>query len=181
MPEPGALRTDRLREVDGGAERPLERVRPYNGDGSYRGDQNSSHFYIEAWRRTVMILRGGPVWWINRHLRRLGLPPLKRRIAGAADLPHPRLAFLWVPQDAGSPDIPANSPGVFWPGSAYVDWVGTDFYGSYPNFAQLSRFYDQFTGKPCVLSECAVDGRDDPGLIHAVFAWARARPRVRMF
>ena len=154
---------------------------PYNGDGSYRGDQNSSHFYIEAWRRTVMILRGGPVWWINRHLRRLGLPPLKRRIAGAADLPHPRLAFLWVPQDAGSPDIPANSPGVFWPGSAYVDWVGTDFYGSYPNFAQLSRFYDQFTGKPFVLSEWAVDGQDDPGFVRAVFAWARVRPRVRMF
>jgi hypothetical protein len=153
---------------------------PFNADGSFRGDQNSSHYYIEAWRRTVMILRGGPVWWINRHLRRLGLPRLKPRIVGAAYLPHPTVTFLWVPQDAGSPDIPANRPGAFWPGSAYVDWVGTDFYSSYPNFAQLSRFYDQFTGKPFVLSEWAVDGGDNPGFVHALFAWARARSRVRM-
>jgi hypothetical protein len=154
---------------------------PFSRDRSYRGEQNSPHFYIEAWRRTVMILRGGPVWWINRHLRRLGMPRLKPRIAGIADLPHPNVAFLWVPQDAGSPDIPANSPGVFWPGRAYVDWVGTDFYSSYPNFAQLSSFYDQFTGKPFVLSEWGVDGSDDPGFVRAVFAWARAHPRVRMF
>lgn len=153
---------------------------PYNSNGSFRGEQNSSHFYIEAWRRTVMILRGGPVWWINRHLRRLGLRRLKPRIVGAAKLPHPEVTFLWVPQDAGSPDIPANRPGAFWPGSAYVDWVGTDFYSSYPNFAQLSRFYDQFTGKPFVISEWGVDGGDDPGFVRALFAWARARPRVRM-
>jgi hypothetical protein len=154
---------------------------PFNRDGSFRGEQNSPHFYIEAWRRAVTILRGGPVWWINRRLHRLGLPRLKPRIAGTADLPHPRVTFLWVPQDAGSPDIPANSPGVFWPGSAYVDWVGTDFYSSYPNFAQLTSFYDQFTGKPFVLSEWGVVGSDDPGFVRAVFAWTRAHPRVRMF
>jgi hypothetical protein len=153
---------------------------PFNRDGSFRGPQNSSHFYIEAWRRTVTILRGGPVWWINRHLRRLGLPRLGQQIVGTANLPHPRLAFLWVPQDAGSPDIPQNGPGAFWPGSAYVDWVGTDFYSSSPNFARLSSFYDRFTGKPFVISEWAVDGADNPGFVHALFAWARAHPRVRM-
>jgi hypothetical protein len=153
---------------------------PFNSDGSFRGEQNSPHFYVEAWRRTVIILRGGPVWWINRHLRRLGLPRLKPQIAAAANLPHPKVTFLWVPQDAGSPDIPQNRPGAFWPGSAYVDWVGTDFYSSSPNFAQLSSFYGQFSGKPFVLSEWAVNGGDDPGFIHALFAWARAHPRVRM-
>jgi hypothetical protein len=153
---------------------------PFNSDGSFRGEQNSSHFYIEAWRRTVIILRGGPVWWINRHLRRLGLPRLNPQIVAAANLPHPKVTFLWVPQDAGSPDIPANSPGNFWPGSAYVDWVGTDFYSSSPNFAQLSSFYNQFSGKPFVLSEWGVDGSDNPGFVHALFAWARAHPRVRM-
>ena len=153
---------------------------PYNADGSFRGEQNSSRFYVEAWRRTVMILRGGPVWWINRHLRRLGLPRLNPRTVGAANLPHPKVTFLWVPQDAGSPDIPQNAPGVFWPGSVYVDWVGTDFYSSSPNFAQLSSFYNQFTGKPFVLSEWGVSGGDDPGFVHALFAWARAHPRLRM-
>jgi len=153
---------------------------PYNADGSYRGDQNSPHFYIEAWRRTVMILRGGPVWWINRHLRRLGLPPLKRRIAGAADLPHPRLAFLWVPQDAGSPDIPANSPGAFWPGSAYVDWVGTDFYSKFPSFNGLTSYYNQFPGKPFVFGEWALWGADSPGFVRTFIHWVLHHRRVRM-
>ncbi len=150
---------------------------PFSADGSWRGVQNSQKFYIAAWRRTVLIVRGGPVSRINRRLRALRLPPVHTH---ARTLPRPRVAFLWVPQDAGSPDVPGNAPGAFWPGNAYVDWVGTDFYASFANFAQLSRFYDQFRGKPFVLSEWALYGADDPGFVRALFAWVRHRPRVRM-
>lgn len=153
---------------------------PFNADGSFRGVPNLPHFYIEAWRRTVLILRGGLVARINRRLRALGLPPIRARLRPHDRLPAPKLAFLWVPQDAGSPEIAANAPGVFWPGSAYVDWVGTDFYASYPNFRLLDQFYDEFRGKPFVLSEWALYGADDPGFVRALFAWVRAHPRVRM-
>jgi hypothetical protein len=162
----------------------------YNADGSFRGEQNSPHFYIEAWRRTVLILRGGPVRRLNHRLRALGLPGLRVKLPRASQgrapqghapvLPRPKLAFLWVPQDAGSPETSANAPGAFWPGSAYVDWVGTDFYASYPNFSLLDAFYSEFGGKPFVLSEWAVYGFDDPGFVHELFAWARSHPRVRM-
>jgi hypothetical protein len=150
----------------------------YSASGAFRGRQNSPHNYIEAFRRTVLIVRGGPVARINRRLRALGLPPLHAGRTKA--LPRPRVAFLWVPQDAGSPEIAANSPAAFWPGAAYVDWVGTDFYSAYPNFAQLDRFYNQFAGKPFVISEWAVYGVDDPGFVHALFGWVRSHPRVRM-
>jgi hypothetical protein len=150
----------------------------YSASGVFRGRQNSPQSYIAAFRRTVLILRGGRVAEINRRLRSLGLPTLRAQPAGA--LPRPRVAFLWVPQDAGSPQIAANDPSVFWPGAAYVDWVGTDFYSAYPNFSQLDQFYNQFGGKPFVLSEWAVYGSDDPGFVHALFAWVRAHPRVRM-
>jgi hypothetical protein len=69
---------------------------------------------------------------------------------------------------------------VYWPGGAYVDWVGTDFYGSYPNFALLSHFYTTYRDKPFVLSEWALYGADDPGFVRATFSWVESHPRVRM-
>ena len=153
----------------------------FNADGSSRGAQHSPRAYIRAWRRTVLILRGGAVAGIDRRLRGLGLPPVQTTaLGGASSLPRPRVAFLWVPQDAGSPNIAANRPGEFWPGRSYVDWVGTDFYASFPNFGRLSSFYREFSGKPFVLSEWALYGADDPAFVRALFAWARAHPRVRM-
>ena len=169
---------------------------PYDRDGTFRGVQNAPRFYRQAWRRTVLILRGGPTTVINRRLRALGLPSLQVRPTSRCSsksshavpratrcqpaLPRPKVAFLWVPQDAGSPDIAANAPSVFWPGGAYVDWVGTDFYASYPNFSLLDRFYSKFPGKPFVISEWALFGSDDPRFVRSLFSWARAHSRLRM-
>jgi hypothetical protein len=157
----------------------------FNADGSPRGTQNAPSWYVQAWRRSVLILRGGRVRAVNRRLRGLGLPPIQGRLrrdarGHLAPLPRPRVTFLWVPQDAGSPDIAANAPAAFFPGYAYVDWVGTDFYASYPNFALLERFYSQFTQRPFVLSEWALYGADDPGFVHTLFGWVHSHRRVRM-
>lgn len=91
-----------------------------------------------------------------------------------------QVALQWVPQVAGAPDTTANSARAYWPGAAYVDWVGTDFYSRFPNWAGLERFYREFGGKPFVFGEYAVWGRDDPGFVTKLFAWSRAHPRVRM-
>jgi hypothetical protein len=147
--------------------------------GGFRGSQNAPTQYIAAWRRSVLILRGGPVKRINARLRGLGLPILHAPRRTTA-LPRPRVAFLWVPQDAGSPDIAANSPNAYFPGNAYVDWIGTDFYASYPNFSLLNAFYNSHPGKPFVLSEWALYGADNPLFVAALFAWVRSHPRVRM-
>jgi hypothetical protein len=152
----------------------------FSANGVMRGTQNSPYYYKQAFRRTALILRGGPVRSIDRRLRALGLPPI-RGLRHRAVLPRPKVAILWVPQDAGSPEIAANSPAAFWPGARYVDWVGTDFYSSYPNFALLDKFYAEFTGKPFVISEWAVYGFDDPLFVRAMFAWVAAHPRVRLF
>jgi hypothetical protein len=157
----------------------------FNADGSSRGPQNSPAWYVQAWRRSVLILRGGRVRAIDRRLRALGLPPVQGRLernrrGRLLPLPRPRVTFLWVPQDAGSPDIPANAPAAFFPGYAYVDWVGTDFYASYPNFSLLNSFYSQFNQRPFVLSEWALYGADDPGFVHALFGWVHSHRRLRM-
>lgn len=153
----------------------------FAADGRSTGRQNSPYFYRQAFRRTALILRGGPARRIDLRLRALGLPPLQLGHGRhERNLPQPRVAILWVPQDAGSPEIAANAPAAYWPGGRYVDWVGTDFYASYPNFGLLDRFYDQFRGKPFVISEWALYGADSPRFVRELFAWVASHPRVRL-
>jgi hypothetical protein len=151
----------------------------YNADGSSRGPDHSTAMFRQAWRRTVLIVRGGPVAQIDNRLRALGLPPVA---TGVQVLPRARVAFLWVPQVAGAPDTRANAPAAYWPGAAYVDWAGTDFYANAPNFSGLDSFYAgrAWRGKPFVFGEWALWGSDDPGFVRALFAWIHAHRRVRM-
>jgi hypothetical protein len=149
----------------------------YTKSGPKPGSAHSTASFRQAWRRTVTVLRGGPVAAIDARLRALGLPLVR---TDRADLAVPQVAFLWVPQVAGAPDVPGNSPRAYWPGGEYVDWVGTDFYSKFPNWRGLERFHDAFAGKPFVLGEWAVWGADDPRFVHSLFAWTRSHPRVRM-
>ena len=149
----------------------------YDANGRSRGATHSTRAFKRAWKRTVLISRGGPVPTINSRLRALRLPPLDTRKDA---LPRAKVSFLWVPQVAGAPDTRANSPRAYWPGAKYVDWVGTDFYSKFPNFSGLERFYRQFRGKPFMFGEWAIRGRDNPAFVHRLFRWIRGHKRTRM-
>ena len=151
----------------------------FDRDGRSRGPSRSPKAFRAAWRRSTLILRGGPLAAINARLARLRLPPVQGAPAGGA-LGRPNLAMMWVPQTEGSPPIHANRPRAYWPGSRYVDWVGTDFYSRYPNWSKLERFYADFRGKPFVFGEWALWGGDDPAFVRRFFAWVKAHRRVRM-
>jgi hypothetical protein len=150
----------------------------YNQNGSWRGPAHSTAAYKQAWRRVTLIFRGGSLASINAELHRLGMPSLR----SIHDLPLAKVAMLWVPQVApGDPDVPGNQPSSYWPGRAWVDWVGTDFYAFAPNFRGLNAFYDSYPGMPFVFGEYAVgETGDDPSFIKQLFGWTSAHRRVRM-
>jgi hypothetical protein len=149
----------------------------FNANGSSRGKAHSTAAFRQAWRRAVLIVRGGPLAAINAKLHRLHMAPVR----GAGDaLTRVPVAFMWVPQVAGAPDTAANAPAAYWPGAEYVDWVGTDFYSKFPNWTGLARFYAHSYGKPFVFGEWALWGADNPGFVHQLFGWARSHKRVRM-
>jgi hypothetical protein len=150
----------------------------FNRNGSRRNAAHSTKAFKNAWRRSTLILRGGPVADIDAKLAKLHLPPVRGRDAGD-ELPSPQLAMLWVPQTEGSPAIAANSARAYWPGSKYVDWVGTDFYSRFPAFDKLERFYADFN-KPFVFGEWGVWGGDNPGWVHQLFRFMNTHRRVRM-
>jgi hypothetical protein len=149
----------------------------YGPDGRSRGRDRSTAAFRQAWRRTVIVVRGGSVDAMNTRLRKLGMPALRTDATELARVP---VAFQWVPQVAGAPDTAANAPRAYWPGAEYVDWVGTDFYSKFPNFSGLERFYREFAGKPFVFGEWAMWGRDDPAFVRRLFAWIRSHKTVRM-
>jgi hypothetical protein len=69
------------------------------------------------------------------------------------------VAFVWAPSDADK----APAPTPFYPGNAYVDWIGADLYdrsGYGPWSTMYAGFYEQWsaTGKPLMLSETGAVG-----------------------
>ncbi len=149
---------------------------PYAATGEHGGSRGFSHSPLEfrqAWKRVTLILRGGSLRHIDAVLKRLGLP----RLHSGSDLPTPPVSMMWVPMVAsnGGP-----GPAAYFPGRNWVDWVGTDFYSKYPNFAGLNAFYNAFPGYPFVFGEYALWGGDDPGFVNALFGWAFTHPQVRM-
>jgi hypothetical protein len=152
----------------------------YDCNGRRRDADHSAAQFVRAWRRAVLIVRGGDVATIDARLRALGLPPV--RVAATA-LPTPQVAFVWSPMTGGSPMIRALAPERYWPGARYVDWVGTSFYSKFPNFHFLEPYYRRFAvryRKPFAFAEWAMWGADNPGFARALFAWAHRHDRVRM-
>jgi hypothetical protein len=153
----------------------------FGRNGRSRGAAHSRAWFRQAWRRVYLVVKGGRVARIDARLRALRMPRL-RHVERVRRLARPQVALQWAPMTAGSPDIRPNRPDGYWPGAAYVDWVGTDFYSRFPNFAGLDRFYatPHHRGKPFVFGEWGMWGRDDPRFMRRFFAWVSAHPRVRM-
>jgi hypothetical protein len=152
---------------------------PYDLSGRSRGPASSVAQLKNAWQRTALIARGGPVPGIDAQLRRLGMPPVRTR---EAELPRPAVALMWVPLSFGNPEIPKNHPRHFWPGARYVDWVGTTWYSPYKASSAMDSFYRYplWRGKPFAFAEWGVWGRDDPGFVRQFFGFVKSHPRVRM-
>ena len=151
----------------------------FNADGSSRGPAYSPSTFIAAWRRVVVVLRGGPVRAIDARLQALGQPRLHGLGAGGS-VARSQISFVWTPETAGTPNIPAQSAAAYYPGDDYVDWVGTDFYSRFPNFAGLDAFYKEFPNKPFSFGEWALWSQDSPSFVEQFFAWVNSHKRVQM-
>jgi hypothetical protein len=150
----------------------------YDCSGASRGPEHNPRNYRRAFRRSYVIVHGGGKRrQLNRRLTKAGLPPLTVNLGG---LPKAPVAVIWSPLPAGSPTVPHNRPRHFYPGSRWVDWVGTDFYAGYPEWKSLTGLYRRFSGKPFAITEWALENGDDPGFVRKLFGWVRNHPRTKM-
>jgi hypothetical protein len=151
----------------------------YDCGGNARDSAHTPRWYKLAFRRIYVIVHGGgKAKTINRRLAEAGLPPLTVSIGG---LPKAPIAIVWSPLPSGSPTVPRNRPRFYYPGSKWVDWVGTDFYASYPEWKSLNGLYNRYAGeKPFALTEWGVENGDDPSFVSKLFAWVKTHPRCKM-
>jgi hypothetical protein len=151
----------------------------YDCAGEPRDAPHEPRWYRLAFRRIYVIVHGGGKRQvINRRLAAAGLPPLNSNVSG---LPAAPVAIVWSPLPAGSPTTPQNRPRNFYPGSRWVDWVGTDFYASYPEWGALTGLYRRYSDKPFALTEWGVENGDDPSFVRSLFTWVERHRRCRMF
>ncbi len=170
-------------------------------DGATPREGNAATDYVQAWQRAHIVWDGGDRDAIDARLQEAGLPPLR---ADAASVPPvDNVAWVWAPTDG--PAQPLSAPhdtADYYPGDAFVDWVGIDWYQSgdedfaytaseRPDGADpLSRvddFYEEYAvghGKPIVLSEWGVTDEergagDDPDWMADALAWMEDRPAVK--
>jgi hypothetical protein len=153
-------------------------------DGTLKGGEHSAYWYKEAFRRIVAITRGGlSLEALNAELGEIGLPPLNRtKGENPPSLPAAPVSIIWSPLPGGSPRVKGNFPGNYWPGSRWVDWVGTDFYAKYPVWEDLGRFYEgaQWKNKPVAITEWAVQEKDEPQFVKQLISWVVTHKRVQM-
>ena len=150
----------------------------YDCAGDSRGPAHSPRAYKRAFRRISVIVHGdGSRAEIDARLARAGLPPLSIEVGG---LPKAPVAVMWSVLPAGSPTVPQNRPRHFYPGSRWVDWVGTDVYSDNQDWKALKGLYRRFAGKPFALPEWGVVGADDPRFVRRLLGWVDRHRRCKM-
>jgi hypothetical protein len=154
----------------------------YDCGGNLRGAEHRPYWYKQAFRRMYVLLHGGgKVEKIDARLASAGLPPLRSATGTLpTGLPAAPIALIWSPLPTGSPATKQNAPDRFYPGAAYTDWAGTDFYSAYPEWKALTHLYDRYRRKPFVLTEWGVENSDDPSFVKRLFVWTRRHPRCKM-
>jgi hypothetical protein len=165
----------------------------FNANGSRRGGNHTTGDFKRAWRRIVIIIRGGTREQVNKRLRRQHMPRIYH--AGSNNDPiyeteekevsevmeRPRVAFMWVPQTFGSPNRSGNQPRNYFPGGKYVDWVGADIFSKFSGaFDELVDFYRRYDNWPFVVGEYSPWDRDPGGrFTKRLFKFALSHHRVR--
>ncbi len=155
----------------------------YDCEGKLRDAAHKPYWYRQAFRRMYILLHGGgKLEKIDRRLERAGLRPLNPEQGPVPEgLPKAPVAVVWSPLPAGSPEVRWNRPERFFPGLAYTDWAGTDFYSAYPDWKALSAMYARYgRRRPFVLTEWGVENTDDPRFVRRLFVWVERHPRTKM-
>ncbi|HVQ59275.1 MAG TPA: glycosyl hydrolase [Solirubrobacterales bacterium] len=150
----------------------------YDCAGKARDGAHSPRWYRLAFRRIYLLLHGGGKRSkIDARLAHAGLPPLR---SSAPGLPRAPVAVIWSTLPAGSPTVSQNRPRHFYPGSEYVDWVGTDFYSDNQDWKALTGLYNRFSDKPFTIPEFGVSSGDDPAYVKRLIVWVRRHKRCKM-
>lgn len=108
----------------------------FNSNGRRRDASRSTSWYRKAFQRAYIIFHGGTAAQMSAKLRARGLPGVD------VDLPpnpYPRMTIVWNPLAVGEPPVRGNHYRDYFPGKAYIDAYGNNYYNTSGTYAWLSR------------------------------------------
>lgn len=168
----------------------------HNSDDSHNSF-NTPTAYKQAFRRISLIAHGGTRATVNAALAGLGMPALTD--GGSSDLPTGNVAVVWCPNTGPNPTgahatATDNLPEAYYPGDAYVDWVGIDTYaGDWSSWASgaaitggLDNVYALYSAsasaKPFGIWEVGNKGDDTkgPAFATAMFDWIESHSKAKL-
>ena len=136
--------------------------------------------YRKAFARIYLILHGGSQATIDARLKALGMPGISHDLPVN---PFPRLRIVWSPIAKGLPNIRANQPENYYPGSSYVDVDGGDIFDErLTDTAPWTGLESLYTasighGKPFAIPEWGLYV-DDPTFVTHMCTFLRTHPRT---
>lgn len=95
------------------------------------------------------------------------------------DLIGTKAKWAWVVNNVSVPNVTGNEPAAYWPGAAYVDYIGVDafdFDGNSPlsTVAQPALNEVLGYGKPVWITSCGTTSSNKAVWVSAAIAWAKS-------
>jgi hypothetical protein len=150
----------------------------FNSNGRRRDASRSTVWFKRAFKRVYILMHGGSATFMSAKLRAAKMPGGVR-----VDLPpnpYPNMTVVWNPLAVGEPPVAGNGFRDYFPGLAFVDAYGNNYYntsGSYA-FHRTLDLYRAYPRKPFFFPEWGLT-IDDPGYIRAFATFVRQHRRVR--
>jgi beta-mannanase len=94
----------------------------------------------------------------------------------------PRAVVIWNPNMGEGNNIKGYTTEQFYPGDAYVDWIGVDAYdfGGYGPNVQATINFAAAHGKPWSLPEWGLNGSDDTAYMHTMIGFIKNSPNCAL-
>jgi hypothetical protein len=164
--------------------RPFPELNNYDNDycaftanGRRRDASRSTLWNKRAFQRVYILMHGGSAAFMSAKLRARKMPGV------SVDLtpnPYPNMTVVWNPLGIGEPPVAGNGFRDYYPGGAYVDAYGNNYYNTTGTYAWhvTTRLYQAFPSEPFMFPEWGLT-LDDPGYVKSFASFVRTHRRVR--
>ena len=149
----------------------------FTSNGRRRDASRSTLWNKRAFQRVYILMHGGSAAFMSAKLRARKMPGV------SVDLPpnpYPNMTVVWNPLGIGEPPVAGNGFRDYYPGGAYVDAYGNNYYNTSGAYAWhvTTRLYQAFPSEPFMFPEWGLT-LDDPGYIKSFANFVRTHRRVR--
>jgi hypothetical protein len=149
----------------------------FSSNGRRRDASRSALWNKRAFQRVYILMHGGTAAFMSAKLRARKMPGV------SVDLPpnpYPAMTVVWNPLGIGEPPVAGNGYRDYYPGGAYHDAYGNNYYNTTGTYAWhvTTRIYKAFPSKPFMFPEWGLT-LDDPGYVKSFATFVRQHRRVR--